>query len=155
MPTFTITSESIRARNRNILWGALFSVLLVAVVALAHQESPDRYNEALLWSVIGFVVLANLVNYYRHLRYLRLIRNHRVEVLPDSVEFWTAGTKSELPLSDVAGVFLHRRRGELRHIQVRLKNNRGIRLEGYGDLEGMAACLKERLSESQVVDNRG
>jgi hypothetical protein len=51
-------------------------------------------------------------------------------------------------------VFLYRWRGRLRHIQVRLKNNRGIRLEGYSGLEEMAAGLMEQLPEGKVVDRR-
>lgn len=152
MIKFTISPESIRKRNKNILWGGLFSMLLAAVVIYGHSQSPDKYNQTLLWSVVGFVVLGNLVNLYRHLRYLRLIRNHHLEVHPGSVQFWTGGEKTELDLKDVAGLFIYRKRGALEHIQVRLKNNRGIRLEGYGDLEQLAAELGKDLPEGHVVD---
>ena len=152
MTRFTISDESIRKRNRNVLLGGLFSLLLAGVVTYGHYESPDRYNQTLLWSVLGFVLIGNLVNFYRHLRYLRLSRDHRIEVYPGSAQFWTAGDKTELDLKDVAGLFFYRRRGELQHIQVRLKNNRGIRLEGYADLEHLAAELGKQLPEGHVVD---
>lgn len=151
MTTFTITAESLRQRKRNIVLGALFSVLLVLVVLRA---STEKENLPLVWSVLGFVVIANVVNLYRHLRYLRLVCDHRLELLPERVEFWTGGDKTVLELKDVAGVFLYRWRGRLRHIQVRLKNNRGIRLEGYSGLEEMAAGLMEQLPEGKVVDRR-
>lgn len=149
MTTFTITAESLRQRKRNILLGAFFSVLLVLVVL---QASTEKENLPLVWSVLGFVVIANVVNLYRHLRYLRLVRDHRLELLPERVDFWTGGDKTVLDLRDVAGVFLYRWRGRLRHIQVRLKNNRGIRLEGYSDLEALAAGLEQRLPAGKVVD---
>ncbi len=151
MTTFTITAESLRQRKRNIIWGALFSVLLVLVVL---QASTEKENLPLVWSVLGFVVIANVVNLYRHLRYLRLVRDHRLELLPERIEFWTGGDKTVLDLKDVAGVFLYRWRGQLRHIQVRLKNNRGIRLEGYSDLEELTAGLIKQRPEGKVVDRR-
>lgn len=140
---FTVSPESIATRNKNLLWGLLFGLVLVAVVAVAHRKDPETFNDLLLWSVLGFVVLGNLVNFIRHLRYLRLIREHRVEVYPDRVQFWTGGEMTELNRRDIAGVFLYRRKGILQHIQVRLRNNRGIRLEGYEGMDRLAELLEE------------
>lgn len=150
--TFTVSAESIAKRKKNILLGGVFSLLLAAVVVAGNARYPQTYNDVLLWSVLGFVLIGNLVNYYRHRRYLRLIRDHRVDVYPGRVEFWAGGEKSVLDIGDIAGMYLYRRRGTLRHIQVRLKSNRGIRLEGYGDAEGLARAIAAQLPKAHVVD---
>jgi len=151
---FVIGSEALEQRNRNILWGAGFSLILAAVIAVGHYRYPETYNDVLLWSVVGFVILANLVNLLRHLRYLRLVKTHRVEVHAGLLRFWTGPDKSELNLSDVAQVNLFRKKGVLQHLQIRLKNNRGIRLEGYQDLERLAGLLTEQIPKAHVVDPR-
>lgn len=76
-----------------------------------------------------------------------------MEVHPGVVEFWTAGRKTELDLKEVAAMNIYRRRrdGTLRHIQLRLKNHRGIRLEGYEDPEGMASALEAQLPKAHVA----
>jgi hypothetical protein len=150
--TFTISPDSVAKRKRGILLGGVFSLLLAAAVVAGNARYPQTYNDVLLWSVLGFVLIANLVNYYRHRRYLRLIRDHRVDVYPGRIEFWTHGEKSVLDVSDIAGLFLHRSRGVLRHSQLRLRNNRGIRLEGYGDAEGLARAIAGQLPQGHVVD---
>jgi hypothetical protein len=150
--TFRIAPESIAKRKKNILLGAVFSLLLAAAVIAGNARYPQTYNDVLLWSVVGFVLIGNLVNYYRHRRYLRLIRDHRVDVYQGRVEFWTGGEKTVLRVGDIAGLFVYRSRGALRHIQVRLKNNRGIRLEGYGDAEGLARAIAGQLPKAHVVD---
>lgn len=140
---FTVSPGSIATRNKNLLWGLLLGLVLVVVIAVANRKDPETFNDLLLWSVLGFVVVGNLVSAIRHLRYLRLIRDHRLEVYPDRVQFWTGGEMSELNRRDIAGVFLYRRKGTLQHIQVRLRNNRGIRLEGYEDMDRLAELLLE------------
>ena len=149
---FVISEEALGQRGRNTLWGAGLSLVLVGVIAFGHYRYPQTYNDVLLWSVVAFVVIANAINFFRYRRYLRLAANHRVEVLDGRVRFWAAGKKSELDLRDVAAVNIYRSKGLLRHIQVRLKNNRGIRLEGYRDLDRLAALLKEQIPEAHVSD---
>ncbi len=149
---FVISEEALALRNRNILWGAGLSLILAAVIAFGHYRYPQTYNDVLLWSVVGFVILANLVNLIRHLRYLRLIKEHRLEVHPGSVRFWTGADRTELDLKDIAMINLYRNKGDLRHIQIRLNNNRGIRLEGYQDLERLAALLAEQVPKGHLVD---
>jgi hypothetical protein len=150
--TFTISPDSIAKRKKNILLGGVLSLLLAAAAVAGNLRYPQTYNDVLLWSVLGFVLIGNLVNYYRHRRYLRLIQDHRVDVYPGRIEFWTGGEKSVLDTGDIAGLFLYRSRGELKHIQVRLKSNRGIRLEGYGGLEDMAGAIAKQLPKAHVVD---
>ncbi|TNG00163.1 MAG: hypothetical protein EP297_04230 [Gammaproteobacteria bacterium] len=151
---FTIGGREIKKRNRNLLWGLMFSVLLVLVVSTANYRDPQTYNNALLWSVLGFLVLANLMNYVRHLRYLRLIRKHRLEVDGNKVTFYTGEQTSELDTSNIAIMHLYRNKKGLQHIQLRLKNDRGIRLEGYDRLEEMAQLITAQLQPNQVVDKK-
>jgi hypothetical protein len=152
-PIFRISVESLQERRRNLLWGLVLSLLMVAVIEFGYYQDPDRYNEALRFSVILFVVLANGINYHRHRRYLRQVQDHRVEVHPGRVQFWTGGAMTELDLKDVVLMHLYRRRrsGILRHIQLRLKNHRGIRLEGYEDLEGLASALGAQIPKAHIV----
>jgi hypothetical protein len=150
--TFDIGPESIEKRRKNILLGGVFSLLLAILVVFGHARYPQTYNDVLLWSVLGFVVLGNLVNYYRHRRYLRLIRDHHVDIFPGRIEFWTGDQKSVLDIGDIAGVFLYRKKGVLGHIQIRLKSDRGIRLEDYRELERMAQSIAEQLPKEHVVD---
>jgi len=150
--TFTIDQGSLAQRRRNILLGLVFSLVLALVVVFGHYRYPATYNAVLLWSVLGFVIIGNLVNWLRHRRYVRLVRNHRIEVHQGRVEFWTGGEKSVLEVGDIAALTLYRRRGSLRHVQVRLTNNRGIRLEGYRDLERLAALLADQIPKAHLVE---
>ncbi len=143
MVRFRVTPESLETRKKNLVLGALLSLILVIVVVVAHRSDPERYNDLLLWSVIGFAVVGNLVNYFRHRRYVALIRDHYIEVSPERIQFWTGGNKTELERSDIAAVFLYPAKGgALRHIQLSLKNNRGIRLEGYEHMNRLAELLQ-------------
>ena len=92
--------------------------------------------------VTGDLVAANLINYVRHRRYLRLAQDHWIQIQPERVRFQAAGVVTELDLDDIAAVNVYRRRGAPRHIQIKRKDNRGIRLEGYGDMEGLVQALK-------------
>lgn len=150
--TFTISAESLVQRKRNLLWGVGLSLLLVFLIGFGHLRRPETYNEVLLWSVVGFVLLANLVNYLRHRRYLRLIRDHRIEVYPGRVEFWSGGGKTVLNMSDIVALTRYRKAGALGHIQLRLTSGRGIRLEGYDDLDGLAGRLSEQISPAHRVE---
>ena len=152
--SFSIGKQYLDSKTKNILWGGGLSIALVAVIAFGRYRYPETYNDVLLWSIVVFVIGANLINYLRHLRYLRLIRDHRVELVPGRMLFWTGAEKSELDLDDIALVNLFRRKGVLHHIQLRLKNNRGIRLEGYRDLERMSALLAEQIPAAHVVDRK-
>lgn len=150
--TFVISQETLALRNRNLLWGVGLSLILAALIAFGHYRYPQTYNDVLLWSVVGFVILANLVNFVRHLRYRRLVKSHRVEVHPGILRFWTGPDKTELDLNDIAALRLFRNKGGLGHIQILLKNDRGIRLEGYRDLDRLATLLLEQVPKAHVVD---
>lgn len=151
---FTISEQFLADRSRNILWGGALSLFLVGAILFGRQRYPETYNDVLLWSVVAFVIGANLINYLRYRRYRRLIKDHGVEVRPGRLRFRTGTDESELNLDDIALVNLFRRKGVLRHIQIRLESNRGIRLEGYGDLERMAGLLAEQLPKSRIIERR-
>ena len=150
--TFSISEESLRRRTHNVLYGAGLSLLLLLLVGWGHFEQPQTYNDVLLWSVVGFVVLANAIGYLRHRRYLRRARQHRLEVGPRRIRFRTAADLSELSMADIAAVTIHRRGTQIGHIQITRTDNRGIRLEGYDDIDGLAAALKARIPAAHWRD---
>jgi len=103
------------------------------------------------WSVIVVVVVGNLVNYYRYRRYLRLVEDHRIEIDGDEVSFFTGTEKSVLDTKEIAALTFYRRKGQVEHIQLKLMNNRGIRLEGYADLEQLGGAIADRIPKEKVV----
>jgi hypothetical protein len=151
-PRFTISPASLRERSHNIAYGLAFSLGLVLLIYWGHVQFPQSFNMILLISVILFVVFSNLINYVRHRRYLRLARDHWIEILPDRIRFQATGNTSELELNDVAALNIYRRKGTPRLIQIKRKDNRGIRLEGYGDMEALAKALKARIPAAHVND---
>ncbi|MBK8637795.1 MAG: hypothetical protein IPN92_05715 [Chromatiaceae bacterium] len=151
-PRFTISPESLRERSRNIVYGLVLSIGLASLIYWGHIQFPQSFNNTLLVSVYLFLVAANLINYVRHRRYLRLVKDHWIQIQPDRVRFHAAGAITELDLEEVAAVNVYRRRGAPRHVQIKRKDNRGIRLEGYGDMEGLIQALKARIPAAHVTD---
>ena len=147
---FTISESSLQVRKKNIIWGLVFSGMLIVAIGIGHMRYPETYNDVLLWSVAAFVVLGNLINYYRYHRYLRLVRNHWIEVDGDNVEFWTGGEKSGLDVQDISALTVYSRKGEVDHVQVKLRNNRGIRLEGYAELEQLGCAIADMIPAAHV-----
>jgi len=139
---FRISAKALRRRARNQVYAAGLSLLLALLIIWAHGEQPQTYNDVLLWSVLGFVVLANGVGYARHRRYRRLARCHRLRVAGPQVHFDTGTGHSVLHRADIAAIRVYRNRGRIGHIQVRRTDNRGIRLEDYDDMEALAAALR-------------
>ena len=148
---YSISKTSLQTRKKNIFLSALFSLVLVAVITAGHFQYPETYNDLLFWSVIIVVVVGNLVNYYRYRRYLRLVEDHRIEIDGDEVCFFTGTEKSVLDTKEIAALTFYRRKGQLEHIQLKLKNNRGIRLEGYADLEQLGGAIADRIPKEKVV----
>ncbi len=151
--SYRISEKLLQTRKKNILWGAVLSLMLVGVIVAGHLQYPTTYNDVLLWSVAFFVVFGNLINYYRYRRYLRLIKDHRIDVDGDRVHFYTGGEKSVLEIKDIAVLTFYRRRGKVKHIQLKLRNNRGIRLESYADLEQLGRVIADRMPKEHVVGN--
>ena len=150
--SFKIGIKEIAKRRRNILFGALFSILLALFIVYHNYQYPEKYNDVLFWSVIGFVFLANLVNYYRYRIYLLKLSHHSLEILPEQIQFNNKDDVSVLDINEVAALNLYRRRGNLSHIQIKLKNNRGIRLEGYDDMEKLCRLICEQVPKAHIND---
>ena len=148
---YSISETSLQSRKKNIFLSALFSLVLAAVITAGHFQYPETYNEMLFWSVIIVVVVGNLVNYYRYRRYLRLAGDHRIEIDGDEVSFFTGTDKSVLDTKEIVALTFYRRKGQVEHIQLKLMNNRGIRLEGYTDLEQLGGAIADRIPKEQVV----
>ena len=148
---YCISEASLQARKKNIFLGALFSMVLAAVITAGHFQYPETYNEMLFWSIIIVVVVGNLVNYYRYRRYLRLAADHRIEIDGDEISFFTGTDKSVLDTKEIVALTFYRKKGQVEHIQLKLMNNRGIRLEGYAGLEQLGGAIADRLTKEQVV----
>ncbi len=148
---YSISETSLQTRKKNIFSSALFSLVLIVVVTAGHVKYPETYNDMFFWSVIIAVVVGNLVNYYRYRRYLRLVEDHRIEIDGDQVSFFTGTEKSVLDTKEIVALTFYRRKGQLAHIQLKLRNNRGIRLEGYADLEQLGGAIADRIPKQVVV----
>jgi len=148
---YSISETSLQTRKKNIFSSALFSLVLIVVVTAGHVQYPETYNDMFFWSVIIALVVGNLVNYYRYRRYLRLVEDHRIEIDGDQVSFFTGTEKSVLDTKEIVAMTFYRRKGQLAHIQLKLRNNRGIRLEGYADLEQLGGAIADRIPKQVVV----
>ena len=151
---YSISETSLQTRKNNIFLGVLLSLLLAAAVAAGHFQYPETYNDVFFWSVIIMVVAGNLVNYYRYRRYLRLVEDHRIEINGDEVSFFTGTDKSVLDTKDIVALTFYRRKDQLQHIQLKLRNNRGIRLEDYAELEQLGCAIADRIPKEQVVGRK-
>ena len=109
---YTISKSSLQTRKKNIFLGALFALLLVAVISAGHFQYPETYNDMVFWSVIIVVVIGNLVNYYRYRRYLRLVEDHWIEIDGDEVSFFTGTEKSVLNTKEIVALTFYRRKGQ-------------------------------------------
>ena len=148
--SYSISKASLQSRKKNIILGALLSLVLSAVVMVGHVQDPETYNDVFFWSVMIVVVVGNLVKYYRYRRSLRLVEDHRVEIIGDEVSFVTGTDKSILNIKDIAALTFYRRKRQVEHIQLKLRNNRGIRLEGYTDMEQLGNAIADRIPQEQV-----
>ena len=147
---YTISKSSLQTRKKNIFLGALFALLLAAVISAGHFQYPETYNNMVFWSVIFVVVVGNLVNYYRYRRYLRLVEDHWIEIDGDEVSFFTGTEKSVLNTKEIVALTFYRSKGQVEHIQLKLRNSRGIRLEGYADLEQLGGTIADRIPKEMV-----
>ena len=147
---FHVAENELKQRTQRILYGLAFSLLLALLVGYQHFRYPEDYNDVLFWSVVGFVVLANLINYYRHRKYLKRAKDHSVELIDGALRFTTAGDASELTFDQVAAFRFFRSKSRPGHIQLQLTNNRGIRLEGYEDMPRLLEELRKQLPGKEL-----
>jgi hypothetical protein len=149
---FRISPGGLHRRTRHQIAAAGLGLLLAVLIFWAHGAQPQTYNEVLLWSVVGFVLLINVVGYARHRRYRRLARRHLLRVTGSEVRFETGDRRSVLHRVDIATIRVFRKRGGIGHIQIRRTDDRGIRLEDYDDMERLAAALKPLVPASRWRD---
>lgn len=151
---FKIGQAELQKRSKNIKTGGFFAGIIVIFIAYYNHEYPEKYNDVLFWSIMGFIILANLIGYYRYRRYLNMVKEHWIEVLPEYIQFHTKGEVSQLNIRDIAALNLYRQKGTLQHIQIKLKNNRGVRLEGYEDMNSLADLLSEQVPKAHINDGK-
>lgn len=151
---YTISETSLQTRKNNVFLGALFSLVLAVVVTAGQFQYPETYNDVFFWSVLIVVAIGNLVNYYHYRRYLRRVENHRIEITSDKISFVTGSEKSVLDSKDIVALTFYRRKGQIAHIQLKLRNNRGIRLEGYTDLEQLGGAIADMIPGEQVIGRK-
>ncbi|MCU7819537.1 MAG: hypothetical protein KZQ57_11890 [gamma proteobacterium symbiont of Lucinoma myriamae] len=151
---FVVGKEELQKRSKNIKIGAFFAGLLVIFIVYHNNEYPEKYNDVLYWSIMGFIILSNLVGYYRYRRYLRMVKQHWIEVHPEQLEFHTNDEVSKLNINDIAALNLYRHKGTLQHIQIKLKNNRGVRLEGYEDINALGDLLCAQVPKAHISGNK-
>jgi len=150
---FKIAKEELDKRSKNIKIGGFFAAILVIFIVYNNNEYPEKYNDVLYWSIMFFIVLANSIGYYRYRRYLRMAKNHWIEVQPKELQFHTDGVVSTLYTNDIAALNFHRHKETLKHIQIKLKNNRGIRLEGYENLKALGDLISEQIPKAHISGN--
>ena len=150
---FKIGKTELRKRSKNIKIGGFFAGVIVIFIAYNNNEYPEKYNDVLYWSIMGFIILANLIGYYRYRRYLRMVKDHWIEVHPNKLQFHTKGEVSELNINDIAALHFYRRKGTLQHIQIKLKNNRGIRLEGYEEINALGDLISDQIPKAHISGN--
>lgn len=151
---FKIGKTELKKRGKNILLGGFFAGIMVIFILYHNNEYPEKYNDVLFWSMMGFIILSNLIGYYRYRRYLNMVKEHWIEVHPGKLQFHTRGEVSELNINDIAALNFYRRKGILLHIQIKLKNNRGVRLEGYEDIDTLGKLLIEQVPEAHISGNK-
>lgn len=150
---FKIGAAELEKRSKYIKYGAFFTLILVVFIYYHNSHYPEQYNDVLLWSLMFFAILTNLVGYYRYRRYCNLAKEHWVEVHEKQLNFYSKGEESQLNIDDIAALKAYRKKGDIQHIQIKLKNNRGIRLEGYEDIDALMGMLSERVPKAHIMDN--
>ena len=153
--TFRISEAVIRRRHLNIVWGIVFGAALCLITLRGHAVNSDKYNDTLLVSVLGFVILFCLFNLAGHVRYVRNSRKHHLEVGDDNVTFVTGADESVLPLTEVAQAEPQSRMREGPSLMMRLKNKRIVRLVGYERQEDLIALVSQRIARVQASSPRG
>jgi hypothetical protein len=151
---FKIGKEELKKRSKNNKWGIFFATILVLFIAYHNNEYPAKYNDVLFWSIMGFIILSVLIGLYRYFRYLAMVKDHWVKVDHDQIVFHTKGEDSRLNTGDIASLTFYRSKGKLEHIQIKLKNTRGIRLEDYENLELLGDLIAAQIPKEHIIGKK-
>ena len=144
--TFRISEAVIRKRHFNTALGIVFGIALCLIALRGNTVDSEKYNDTLLASIVGFVILFCLFNLVGHIRYTLNSRKHHLEVGEDCVTFVTGAKESVLPLSEVALAEQQSRLREGPSLMMRLKNKRIVRLAGYERQEALIALVTQRIA---------
>ena len=148
--TFRISDAVIRKRHLNIVVGIVLGVALCLITLRGHAIDSDKYNDTLLLSIVGFVILFCSFNLFGHMRYVRNSRRHHLQVGEDRITFVTGANESVLKLSDVAQAEPQSRFREGPSLMMRLNNKRIIRLVGYERQQALIELVSQRIAGMQA-----
>lgn len=148
---FYISEAVIRKRHINTAVGIVLGIALCLIALRGNAVDSDRYNDTLLASIVGFVVLFCLFNLLGHIRYTVNSRKHHLEVGEECVTFVTGTKETVLTLSDVALVEQQSRWREGPSLMMRLKNKRIVRLVGYERQEALNALVAQRIARIEAA----
>ncbi|MBF0453821.1 MAG: hypothetical protein HQL72_03265 [Magnetococcales bacterium] len=148
---FTIGTAEVVKRRKNIFLGLFFSVGLILLTGLMNGLDAGKYNDLLLASVVFFLVFANIINGFRYIQWLKLIKEHRIEERDGALDFFKGESKSTLKPENIHKIDLQQKKGELVAITIRLNIGNKIRLEGYDDMDGLLAALKKITQEGTLI----
>ena len=130
--------------------GIVFGIALCIIAFRSHAVDSDKYNDALLVSVVLLVALFVLFNLVGHIRYILNSRKHHLEVGEDRITFVTGADQSVLVLSEVALAERQSRLHEGPSLMMRLKNKRIVRLVGYERQEALTDLVTQRIARVQT-----
>jgi hypothetical protein len=139
---FTITKEEVIKRRKNIFLGLLFSIGIAVLMGYMNGNDSTKYNDLLFGSIVFFLVFANIINAFRYVQWLKLITTHRIEIGENSLDFFKGEAESNLKADNMAKLCLKKKDDQLLYIIVELNIGNKIRLEGYNDMDGLLAALK-------------
>ena len=149
---FRISEGEIRKRQVNTGLGIVLGVALCVIALQGNAADSQRYNDTLLVSIVGFVIIFCLFNLVAHIRYIVNSRKHHLELGEDCITFVTGTTESVLPLTEVALVEQQSRLREGPSLMLRLKNKRIVRLTGYERQEALIALVSQSIARIQASD---
>ena len=147
---FRISEGEIRKRQFNTGLGIVLGVALCVIALQGNAADSQRYNDTLLVSIVGFVIIFCLFNLVAHIRYIVNSRKHHLEVGEDRITFVTGTTESVLPLIEVALAEQQSRLREGPSLMLRLKNKRIVRLAGYERQEVLIALVSQSIARIQA-----
>ena len=148
---FRIGVAEVKKRQKNILFGLIFTVALVLTLGWANASNAERYNDFLLGSVVIFLVFANFINGFRFYQWTVLIKTHRVELVEEGLAFWKGKEKTFLLPSQVRRVQFKRSGDAVAVVILELATGAKIRLEGYDNMADFAAGIRKLMPPSVVV----
>lgn len=149
---FRIGHEELVKRRKNNWLGLLFSIGMMVLLAAANAHNQERYNDFLFGSVVLFLVLANMINLVRHVQWSRTIAHHHIEAGESGLTFVKGEEKTHLPGDQINSMRTKEKNGATTVVFMELANGNRIRLEGYTDMNGLAAAIRQVIPAKAAKD---